>query len=176
MERFEVSCIEGIGKMMLNDAANKRISYAVLFFDKAKELMRYLLTFEDVGIGLIDLSSDEFDYCDEYYVCLDADLVLYVEPAKINEKYLGTGADVMYLDGDANSRISLVNSDTKFQYEIAFLDEDEDEYDDEDDEEDDDEDSPFASCLPCEGTFDAPSGTVVLNWFIDGKQVNIKVK
>lgn len=176
MDIIEVSCIEDIGNEILNDAANKRISYAVLFFDKAKELMRYLLTFEEVDIGLIDLSSDELDYCDEYYVCVDSDFVLYVEPAKNNDRYLGTGADVMYLDGEANSRISLVNSDTKFQYEIVFLDEDEDEYDDEDDEEDDDEDSPLAFCLPCEGTFDAPSGTVVFNWFIDGKQVNIKVK
>lgn len=176
MDIIEVSCIEDIGDMILTDAANKRISYAVLFFDKAKELMRYLLTFEDVDIGLIDLSSDELDYCGEYYVCLDSDLVLYVEPARIDDRYLGTGADVMYLDGDANSRISLVNSDTKFQYEIAFLDEaeDDDEYDCEDDC--DDEDSPFDFCLPCEGTFDAPSGTVVFNWFIDGKQVNIKVK
>ena len=70
------------------------------------------MQYDDVNISSIEISTYDFEgYDKEYYVTLDADMNVYVEAAYVwdsrigGQSYLGFVADVLYIDGEANSKI-----------------------------------------------------------------------
>lgn len=95
-----------IGEYMYNKAILGHNITATLFFDDAVGLMRYLLQYDSIDIGGIDIASMEYNgYSKEYYVTLSEDLTLDVEEAWHIDKYLMAEPDIMLIDGNASSTI-----------------------------------------------------------------------
>lgn len=110
MERIAFAQIGDLAEYMINRVEDKEYIVAALFFDEAVELMRSLLLYEEVQVGTIEISNFEYDgYTDEYYVSLMDDYTLCVERALSNEKYLGTDAALLLLDGDVKYAIVEAN-------------------------------------------------------------------
>lgn len=110
MERIAFAQIGDLAEYMINRVEDKEYIVAALFFDDAVELMRSLLLYEGVQVGTIEISNFEYDgYTDEYYVSLMDDYTLCVERALSNEKYLGTDAALLLLDGDVKYAIVEAN-------------------------------------------------------------------
>lgn len=116
---------------MLDNESKGLISYAVLFFEEAKDLLRYLVVAkEHPKIGVIELASEDFTgYTKEYYVSLSDDGMICVEEAwsdgNENHKpcYLGAEADVLYIDGNASAAL-LHACEYRECVELRFDDED----------------------------------------------------
>lgn len=98
---------------------------AVLFYDTAQELLKWLMQYEDVTIGHIDFCNGDYGYTKEFYITLDTDLVLDIEPVYRDSKYQVIDTDAMFFDGDANSRIAIINDDC-LQFELEIKEEHED--------------------------------------------------
>ncbi|MDO5398772.1 MAG: hypothetical protein Q4G33_12670 [bacterium] len=95
-----------IGEYMYNKAIFGHNITAALFFDDAVGLIRYLLQYDNIDIGGIDIAAMEYNgYSKEYYVTLSEDLTLDVEEAWHIDKYLMAEPDIMLIDGDASSAI-----------------------------------------------------------------------
>ena len=110
MERIAFAQIGDLAEYMINRVEDKEYIVAALFFDDAVELMRSLLLYDGVQVGTIEVSNFEYDgYKDEYYVSLMDDYTLCVERALSNEKYLGTDAALLLLDGDVKYAIVEAN-------------------------------------------------------------------
>lgn len=92
---------------------------SVLFFDSAQELVKRLLAYDCVSVGVIDLAHACYNgYEKEYYVNLSDDYVLSVEKAYSGDEYLREDADILLIHGDASAKI-ISNNSSKF-YEISF--------------------------------------------------------
>lgn len=123
MEILKFSSISELAEYMIGRVADKEFIVATLFFDKATELIRCLLRYDDVHIGSVDISDFEYTgYLDEYYISLTDDYTLCVEPALVDNRYLRTDASLMLIDGDAKHSIVNVNSDSEC-VEIEFKNE-----------------------------------------------------
>lgn len=123
MEILKFSSISELAEYMISRVADKEFIVATLFFDKATELIRCLLRYDDVHIGSVDISDFEYTgYLDEYYISLTDDYTLCVEPALVDNGYLRTDASLMLIDGDAKHSIVNVNSDSEC-VEIEFKNE-----------------------------------------------------
>lgn len=106
MEILFFNDYKDIGEYMYNKAILGHNTTATLFFDDAIGLMRYLLQYDSIDIGGIDIASMECNgYSKEYYVTLSEDLTLDVEKAWHVDKYLMTEPDIMLIDGNASSTI-----------------------------------------------------------------------
>lgn len=95
---------------------------AVLYYDRAKSLIKALLQTEDVEAGCIDISPAFVSgYNKEYYVTLDPDLNLWVEPVFHGDRILYEFSDIILYDGDAKQKIVDRNTGTGVtSYEIQF--------------------------------------------------------
>ena len=131
MKRLVVSDIFDLAHSIYNNAHHNKEVYAVLFFEEAEALMRELLAYDDVNVGCIEIWDAAFnDYSQEYYVCLDQEMTLWVQKAydetadNYKGKYLGFEADKVYVDGRANYSIvkAQYNEDCEF-IEVTFTDE-----------------------------------------------------
>lgn len=106
MEILFFNDYKDIGEYMYNKAILGHNITATLFFDDAVGLMKYLLQYDSVDIGGIDIASIECNgYSKEYYITLSEDLTLDVEKAWHIDKYLMTEPDIMLIDGNASSTI-----------------------------------------------------------------------
>ena len=95
-----------IGKYMYDKANDGCNITATLFLEDTLELMRDLLSYEDVEIGGIDVAQMEYHgYSKEYYITLSDDLTLDIEPAWHINGYLSAEPDIMLIDGNASSAI-----------------------------------------------------------------------
>lgn len=122
MERLDFNGISDLGSFLYELSSNEAsVTTAVLFYDEAQELLRKLLQYENVNIGHINFSHEDYGYSKEYYITLDSDLYLDIEPAYEDDGYSYIDTDVMLLDGDANSRIAIMN-DNCLRFEIVFED------------------------------------------------------
>ena len=129
MERLEFNDIADLGNLLYELATEEEsVVTAVLFYDEAQELLRWLMQYEDVNIGHIDFKHEDYGYDGEYYITLDTDLFLDVKPVKKNSNYTCIDTDALFLDGDANSKIAVINDDC-LKFELVFnFDEDDDRF------------------------------------------------
>ena len=124
MERLEFEDIAALGNLIYGIATDEEaVVTAVLFYDCAQELLKWLLQYDGVEIGHIDFEHEDYGYSKEYYITLDSDLILDIEPAH-KEKYLPIDTDVLLLDGDASSKLSTINGNC-LQFELVIADDDE---------------------------------------------------
>lgn len=97
---------EELSEYMVDKAQDGFYTVAVLFYKDALNLLRELMCYDAVEVEALDIHSKEYDgYNKEYYVSLADDMVVSVEPAYVNGRYLDTEADLTLIDGDANSAI-----------------------------------------------------------------------
>ena len=123
MERLEFNDIADLSDLLYELASEEEsVVTVVLFYDKAQELIRWLLQYDDIDIGHIDFKHEDYGYDGEYYITLDTDLVLDVEPVKKNSDYTCIDTDALLLDGDVNSRIAVINTDC-MKFELVFEEE-----------------------------------------------------
>ena len=129
MERLEFNDIADLGNLLYELATEEEsVVTAVLFYDEAQELLRWLMQYEDIDIGHIDFNHEDYGYDGEYYITLDTDLFLDIKPVKKNSNYTCIDTDALFLDGDANSKIAVINDDC-LKFELIFsFDEDDDRF------------------------------------------------
>lgn len=128
MEKIKIYEVDELAQRMIFDAERGKRSCSVLFYDQALELMLELYNYDDVISYSIDISDHRFDgYEKEYYVMLDDQMILYVEPAYGSDDY-GHGfykrfeSDVLYIDGSAKNAIIDAQMNSRANtYEIEFL-------------------------------------------------------
>lgn len=108
------------------ETENKVIT-AVLHFEDAAELVKYLTADDEVLIGHIDIADYDYNgYDREFYVSLDTDFILDVCPVIPNYDNKGNyvpmqETDIMLYGGDVKQAIVNVN-DCKENFEIKFVD------------------------------------------------------
>lgn len=127
MEKIKIYEIDELAERMVIDAGHGNCVCSVLFYDQALELMLELNNYDDVMSYLIDISDQRFDgYSKEYYVTLDDQLILYIEPAFGTDEsrhgfYKRFESDILYIDGSAKNAVidAQMNSRAK-TYEIEF--------------------------------------------------------
>lgn len=116
-----------LGSLMYEAATEAHCDVtAVLFYDRAQELIKKLLGYDGVKIGKIDFCDESRDYDREYYVTLDFESELIVEPAysfkndgyRRAECYRET-VDGLFIDGDASSKILSANEGC-LAFEVEF--------------------------------------------------------
>ena len=117
MEILEINEIAVLGELMHDIACEETSTVtAVLFYDTAQELAKQMLGYDDIEIGNIDFfEADNREK--EFYVTLDCNMVLFVKPAFNDLCYEKADTEVLFLDGDANSRLAIINSDG-LQFEL----------------------------------------------------------
>lgn len=133
MDRLFFDDIAELGNFMYESADEKSLTVSsVMFYDKAVELIRWLMTYDDITVGSINIENEDYNgYNKEFYVTLDSDLILDVTPAykfkteKTSAGYTDIDADLILYDGDANSRIAIQNECLN-KFEIVFEEECED--------------------------------------------------
>lgn len=126
MEKIIFENHEELAECMISVANHGDTAYAICFMDDASELLKELMRYDDVTIGGINISQEEYNgYSKEYYVSIDGNMIVDVEPAwhKANEYhdagYLWFDADKVFIVGEANSAI-IKNVDKDKCYEIGF--------------------------------------------------------
>jgi hypothetical protein len=136
MERKFFDSCEDLCEYMIDQAQNGTYSVAVLFYDDAMWLIREFAKYDDIDIEALNIEPYDYNfYGKEYYVSLANDMVLSVEPAYVDGRYLSTEADIMLVDGDACSTILKYLPERKCR-EI-YIGEDEYSYDNYDSNDDD---------------------------------------
>lgn len=112
MEKIVFESYASLAEHMMNVAEKGDTAYAVCFLDDAVEVMRELLKYDGTNIGGINIAQEDYNgYSKEYFISVDGDMLIDVEPAwqKANEYheagYLWFDAEKIFIVGDANSSI-----------------------------------------------------------------------
>lgn len=106
MRRTLFDDYEELSDYMIDKAQDGFYTVAVLFYDDALGLLRELMRYDDVKTEVLDIEPKEYDgYDKEYYVSLADDMVVSVEPAYSDGRYLSAEADITLIHGDASSAI-----------------------------------------------------------------------
>lgn len=100
------------------------ITCAVLFYEDAIELTKYLLQDDGVKISSVNILPEQ-DYVKEYYITLDYDCSLSVEPVYRDGEYIENEVDKMYFDGGASSAIAMINDCKKYELSFDLAEDDE---------------------------------------------------
>lgn len=162
IESLEFANIPELAETMVADDEGTYRT-AVLPYYNAVWLVRELMLYKNVGVDYLDWHMPDYtNYEGCYYVTLDDEEYLSIEPCYRDDHFILCGGDVMYIDSEAESEIMRENAkEFDEMYEICFSDE----YDDEpeDDEEDDDN-----SCDCCENCDDSYITDVKV--YINGKE------
>lgn len=97
---------EEVSEYMVSMAKDGKCVEAVVYYDEAIKLIRDFAQFDNVEFEAISVKPYDFmGYDKEYLVYLASDMVLSVEPAKMNGVYLNSEADIHLIDADASSSI-----------------------------------------------------------------------
>ena len=148
-----------IAERAVNAAFEGKAVVIAVFYERACELIREILSYESTKICDIDLNEPDWEnYYDEFLITLaleDGEVGLYCDKAKNMDKdiYLRFEADLLFLESDAHFRIVEANElEDAEVYEVDFDGEyeDDDEYD-EDDEYEEDEEEEEDGDYSCEG-------------------------
>ena len=78
------------------------------FYDEISEVLKEVLKYDETTVGNIELNSADYSgYCKEYYLTIDEDMVVSVEPGYYEEKeiYLQYEAETLIICDDCNSII-----------------------------------------------------------------------
>ena len=123
MDRLYFDDYIDMAEYMYDEATDDIYIVAVLYYEDAIQLLRELLSFDDVEISALDIEPSFYNgYDREYYVSLDEYKTLSVEPAYVNDNYLNTDADVLLLGGDVHAN-AMAGTPVENCYEI-LVDED----------------------------------------------------
>lgn len=166
IESLEFANVSELAEAMVADDEGTYRT-AVLPYYNAVWLVRELMLYEDVGVDYLDWHMPDYtNYEGCYYVTLDDEEYLSIEPCYRDDHFILCGGDVMYIDSEADSEIMRKNADEFDEmYEICFTDE----YDDEpEDDTDDEEESCDCDCKHCA----SPEITDV-KVYIDGKEATL---
>ena len=135
MKRFIVDDLFDVAEAMYEEIVEKKKEEVMFigYYEDAIEVIKYLVVFDDVMPHALEIHDEEWDgYDKEYYVTLDENLELWVEPAiGVKGNYLMGFSDTVFLAGDCSS--SIINAIGSDEFvEIAYFDEEdlEDECDD----------------------------------------------
>lgn len=91
---------------MIDNALDGLYTVAVLFYEDAIRLTKELMINAGVEAIALDIEPTEYNgYDKEYYVSLNEDMTVFVEPAFVDGRYLDAEADLTLIDGNANSAI-----------------------------------------------------------------------
>ena len=166
IESLEFANISELAEAMVADDEGTYRT-AVLPYYNAVWLVRELMLYKDVGVDYLDWHMPDYtNYEGCYYVTLDDEEYLSIEPCYRDDRFILCGGDVMFIDSEADSEIMRKNADEFDEmYEICFTDE----YDDEPEDDADDEEESFAcDCEHCTN----PEITDV-KVYIDGKEATL---
>lgn len=110
MEKIIFNSYDELASHMFDIANDDGTAYAILFFDDAVQLIKSLLSDDRTTIGGVDIASEEYKgYTKEYFVSLDNEYIVDVQPAWSDEckepGYLWFDAEKVYVIGDANSSV-----------------------------------------------------------------------
>lgn len=106
MRRLFFDTHEDVSEYMVSMAKDGKCIEAVVYYDEAMSLIRDFAQFEDVEFEALSIEPYDYDrYDKEFYVYLDSDMVLSVEPTKMDGVYLNSEADIHLVDADASSSI-----------------------------------------------------------------------
>lgn len=129
MDKLRIPDYDELGNLMFTLAnENAKVVTAVLTFDDASELLKWLLFFDEVSVGSIDLQNEDYaGYNKEYLVTIDTDLVVDVSPAynTSESKYFMHDTDIALFGEDVESEL-LHNINAEIEYGIEFGNYDED--------------------------------------------------
>ena len=127
MDRINFKNFKKLADYMIDKAYDCSYVAAVLYYNDAKNLVRELMSREDVDFDMIEMSNPDFaGYDREYYVSLSYDyyssnedcnrvIIASCERAYNGEKYLRAEADVTLVHSDAHSSILSTINDNKFR-------------------------------------------------------------
>lgn len=115
---------------MINVANDGCVAYAICFFDDAKNIVKELLSRDNTEIAGLNISEPSYcDYNKEYFISIDGDMLIDVEPGwhEKNEYheagYLWYDAEKVFIVGDANSAaIKDIDKEKCFEIEFDFCD------------------------------------------------------
>lgn len=126
MEKLVFEDYTSLVDRMFEVAEKGDTAYAICFLDDAVEVMRELLKHDETSIGGINIAQENYNgYAKEYYVSVDGNMIVDVEPAwhEANEYhkegYYWFDAEKIFIVGEANSAI-IKNVDKSKCYEIEF--------------------------------------------------------
>lgn len=106
MRRIVFEDYESLSDYMINNAEDGKYVVTVLFYEDALNLLRELMMYDEVQVTALDIEPVNYSgYDKEYYISLNENLEAAIEPAYANNGYLGTDADLMLVDADANSAV-----------------------------------------------------------------------
>ena len=109
MELLRFEDYAELGNYMYETALDGEAISAVLYYDDMVDIMRWLLEYEDIDVGNIQIIEE---YTHEYYVTLDEFLYLNIKPViDDNGNTIKENVDVMLFDGDVPNTIALHNPD-----------------------------------------------------------------
>ena len=130
MERRKFDDFAEFGNHMYELASEEsQVVTAVLLCEDAIKLIRWLMLYDDVTVGSINIENENYhEYDKEFYITLDTDLVLDVIPAyQSNEnKYLVAETDVVFYSGNVSSKLVVQNT-YRNKYELIIENYEEDE-------------------------------------------------
>ena len=78
------------------------------FYEEISDVLKEILQYDEVSVGNIELNSADWNgYLKEYYLTIDEDMVVCVEPGYYTEKeiYLQYEAETLIICDDCNSAI-----------------------------------------------------------------------
>jgi hypothetical protein len=124
MKKFYIEDLYDVAEKMYDEIVEneKEEVMFVGYYDDAIEVIKCLMIFDDVMPHSLEIRDVEWEgYDKEYYVSLDENLELWVEPA-IGKKgeYLMTVVDTMFMTGDCSSKI-LHKVDAYEVFEVVFF-------------------------------------------------------
>ena len=118
-----------LGEYLYNLASENKIVSVVLFKKDTNGLLRWLMEYDEIDLGHIEIKDEFVDsYSKEYYLTINDDLSVSVEPVydEDTDTIIPCYSDIVLFDGDASSKIAIKNEDC-VQIEISIADnEDED--------------------------------------------------
>lgn len=117
-----------LGEYIINLVDDNNCVSVVLFKNDIVNLLRWLMEYDDIDVGHIDI-KDEFvdDYDKEYYLTIDDDFSISIEPVydEDTNEIIPCYSDIVLFDGDVSSKIALENEDCE-QIEISIAEDNED--------------------------------------------------
>lgn len=131
MKTLSFNTCKALASYMVKEARNGKYVVATLFYNEAMQLTKELFMYDDIDMHSICIESEEYaGYDKEYYISLADDMVACVEQAYRDDRYLYTDADMVLLDGNANSDILNYATDGKcYEIHIGDIDDENDSFD-----------------------------------------------
>ncbi len=125
---------EDLADLMIENAEEGKMSYAVLMYNDAKELLKELAIYDKTQFEFVTLTDSEYDgYNKEFFVIVDRYFNICVEKAwheaniYNDEGYYGFDANCLYVGEDCDLDVVDSNFSNNYTFDvISFADNDDD--------------------------------------------------